>query len=131
VQTTIRITTESLENTWGHLTRPGPGDGAVAVFQGVVRNQEGDQPIAALEYQAYQPMAERELQRLIGDLRRRYPCSCVQVHHRIGLVPVGETSILVHVTAPHRQEAFAFLIEFMNRLKQDVPIWKVAGTPRS
>ncbi len=121
----IRIQTEPLEPELLGSARPARTDGAVAVFQGLVRGEEGSLPIEALEYQAYQPMAEREILRLVNDLARRYPCSSVEVLHRVGLIQTGEIAVLVRLTAPHRAEVFAFLNEFMHRFKQDVPIWKV------
>jgi molybdopterin molybdotransferase len=90
----------------------------------VVRGEENGQPIAALEYEAYSPMAEREMRRIIEETARHQPCRFVRVIHRIGVIPVGEAAIYVGVAGRHRAEAFALLAEFMDRLKQDVPIWK-------
>lgn len=98
--------------------------GAVLDFQGVVRADEHGRPIAGLDYEAYQPMAERQIDQIIRELLNDFPCREIDVIHRIGFVPVGEASIWVRVAAPHRQEAISFLAEFMNRLKKDVPIWK-------
>ena len=103
---------------------PITGAGAWVEFRGVVRGEEEGQPIAALEYQAYSPMAEREIRRIIGDIAQRQPCLQVSVVHRVGVIPVGQAAIAVGVAAKHRVEAFALLAEFMDRLKQDVPIWK-------
>ncbi|HEY5915286.1 MAG TPA: molybdenum cofactor biosynthesis protein MoaE [Verrucomicrobiae bacterium] len=98
--------------------------GAEVEFCGLVRGQENGMAIAALEYEAYSPMAEREMRRIIEDIGRRHRCLLVRVIHRIGVVPVGEAAICVDIAARHRAEAFAMLAEFMDRLKQDVPIWK-------
>ena len=98
--------------------------GARAEFSGVVRNKENGRVITALEYEAYLPMAKKVMREIIEDIGRNHPCQSVRVTHRIGIVPVGETAIHIMVTARHRAEAFAMLTEFMNRLKQDVPIWK-------
>lgn len=100
--------------------------GAMAEFRGVVRGEENGARIAALDYQAYQPMAQRQMERILCELATDSPCEAVSVTHRVGLIPVGEASILVRVAAIHRAEAFALLANFMDRLKQDVPIWKVA-----
>jgi molybdopterin molybdotransferase len=102
----------------------GSGIGAWAEFRGLVRGEENGQPIAALEYEAYSPMAGQEMRRILGDLAARYPCVSARVIHRIGIVPVGEAAIYIGVAGRHRAEAFALLGEFMDRLKQDVPIWK-------
>jgi molybdopterin molybdotransferase len=114
----------------GQLPSPPHGDlGAWVEFRGVVRGEENDQAIAALEYEAYQPMAEREMRGILQDLATRHPCLAARVVHRIGIVPVGEAAIYVGVAGRHRAEAFALLGEFMDRLKQDVPIWKRRTLP--
>ena len=101
-----------------------PGVGALAEFTGSVRGEENGQPIKALVYEAYQPMAETVMRRLLIEIAATHPCLTVRVQHRIGIVPVGEAAIHIAVQARHRAEAFALLANFMDRLKQDVPIWK-------
>ena len=102
----------------------GGAAGAWLEFRGVVRGEENGQPIAALEYEAYPEMAEREIRRLLEDISARHPCLAARVIHRVGIVPVGEAAIYVGVAAKHRAEGIALLGEFMDRLKKDVPIWK-------
>ena len=99
--------------------------GAIAEFSGVVRDLENGEEICALEYEAYSPMAENQIRRILESLAEKHPCQTTTVIHRLGVIPVGETAIYIRVTAKHRGEAFALLTEFMDRLKQDVPIWKV------
>lgn len=101
-----------------------PGVGAIAEFTGTVRGEEAGQSIAALVYEAYQPMAETVMHRLLNELAIAHPCLSVRVQHRIGVIRVGEAAIHIAVHAKHRAEAFALLAAFMDRLKQDVPIWK-------
>ena len=98
--------------------------GAWLEFRGVVRGEENGQSIAALEYEAYPEMAGREIRRLLEMLAAKHSCLAARVIHRIGVIPVGETAIYVGVTGRHRAEAIALLAGFMDRLKQDVPIWK-------
>ena len=98
--------------------------GAWVEFRGLVRGEENNAEISALEYEAYAGMAEREMRRLITSICAQQPCLAVKVVHRVGVVPVGETAIYVGVAAKHRGAAFAVLAEFMNQLKQEVPIWK-------
>jgi molybdopterin synthase catalytic subunit len=100
------------------------GVGAWVEFRGVVRGDEKDKPIAALEYEAYTPMADREMRCILEAVGRRQPCLFVRIIHRVGVVPVGEAAIYVGIAAVHRAEAFALLAEFMDHLKKDVPIWK-------
>lgn len=103
--------------------------GAVVEFSGIVRDLENDQKISALEYEAYSPMAEKEMRLILESLANQHPCLAVHVIHRLGIIPVGETAIYLGVVSPHRGEALLMVTEFMNRLKQDVPIWKVRSLP--
>ncbi len=99
--------------------------GAVAEFRGLVRADESGARIGALEYEAYSPMAERAMHRLCDEIPSAHDCLFVRITHRIGVVPVGEAAIHIIVVSRHRAASFAFLAAFMDRLKQDVPIWKV------
>lgn len=103
--------------------------GAWLEFRGVVRGEENGQAISALEYEAYPEMAGREIRRLLTEISARHPCLAAKVIHRISVIPVGDTAIYVGVASPHRGEAIALLAEFMDRLKQDAPIWKRRGIP--
>jgi len=101
-----------------------PGCGAIARFDGIVRGLEDGKEIAGLYYEAYAPMAEKVIRDILAELHREHPCERVRISHRIGFVPVGEAAIMMDVHSSHRGEAFALLQKFMDRLKQDVPIWK-------
>lgn len=105
------------------------GAGALAEFTGIVRGEENDRPISALVYEAYQPMAETVIRRLLNELAAVHPCHSVRVQHRTGIVLAGEAAIHIAVQARHRGPAFALLVAFMDRLKQDVPIWKIEALP--
>ncbi len=98
--------------------------GAVVSFAGVVRAEEEGRSIEGLEYEAYQPMAERQMTRILEELGQKHPCLEATVLHRIGFVPAGEVAIWLEVRAGHRAEAFALAEAFMDQLKRDVPIWK-------
>lgn len=98
--------------------------GAVVEFHGIVRESEGGGRIAGLSYEAYEPMARREFDRIIADLSVRHPIHAVLVIHRLGEVPVGEASLFVRVEAKHRGQALAFCGALIDRMKEDVPIWK-------
>ncbi len=108
---------------------PPAGCGAMVEFCGIVRGEENGSPISALEYQAYQPMAEHEIERLVHELLAQHPCASVRVAHRTGVIPVGESAIILQVASRHRAAAFSFATAFMDRLKQDVPIWKIKPVP--
>jgi len=103
--------------------------GAWLEFRGVVRGEENGQKIAALEYEAYPEMAEREIRRLLEALAAQHPCLAARVIHRVGIISVGETAIYVGVAGRHRGEALALLAKFMDGLKRDVPIWKRHALP--
>lgn len=119
----IEITTEPLRAS---ATLPAGGAcGAVVEFAGIVRAQENGRRIEALHYEAYQPMARAEMERILRALEEEFPCRSVSVTHRIGRVPVGEAAIVVRIEAAHRAEAFGLLAAFMDHLKKDVPIWKL------
>jgi molybdopterin synthase catalytic subunit len=130
MEISVIISPESLDDS----DRPpetiaGGQGGAVVTFRGMVRAAEQGHPIQALDYQAYLPMAQKEIRRLAEDLGRQFPCLAVSVRHRIGLIPVGDTAVVVQVVTTHRAEAFGFVSAFMDRLKADVPIWKVRAVP--
>lgn len=102
-----------------------PGNGAVVVISGTVRNQTGGKQVVALEYQAYEPMALRVFSQIAADIRRKWPdVNRVVIHHRTGRLQVGEISVLVAVGCPHRAEAFAACRYAIDTLKHNAPIWK-------
>jgi molybdopterin synthase catalytic subunit len=103
--------------------------GGVVRFTGIVRGEEAGQPIAGLEYEGYQPMAQDTMLRIFEELHSSHPIHSATVLHRLGFVPVGEAAIILEVSAAHREEAFQVAEAFMNRLKQDVPIWKIKAVP--
>jgi molybdopterin molybdotransferase len=112
------------------LSLPATGaNGAWLEFRGVVRGEENGGRISALEYEAYPEMAAREIRRLLQDISSRHPCLAAKIIHRIGIIPVGETAIYAGIASSHRAEGIALLSEFMDRLKQDVPIWKRRAVP--
>lgn len=98
--------------------------GAAVYFSGIVRGSEATQPIAALEYECFRPMAEHQFHRLFDELERRWPIASVRLVHRIGAVRAGEASLWVEIIAPHRGEAFAACQWLIDEMKQVVPIWK-------
>ena len=100
--------------------------GAEVEFRGIVRENEKGRIIAGLQYEAYIPMAERQIGRIIGQLRGTWPCHAIWFIHRLGWVPAGEASLYIRVHASHREPAFRFCMDLIDLLKKDVPIWKSA-----
>jgi molybdopterin synthase catalytic subunit len=99
--------------------------GAIALFYGVVRNHSEGRDVARLQYEAYEPMALRKLREAAAETRRRFPeISEIGAWHRTGLLEIGETSLLVAVSSPHRAEAFTACHWAVDRIKETVPVWK-------
>jgi len=100
------------------------GMGAVVCFSGVVRGQEDGAAIEAIEYEAFQKMAEHQFHLLFDQMEKRWPIESVKLAHRVGVVKVNEPSLWVEVVAPHRGEAFAACQWLIDEMKRVVPIWK-------
>jgi MoaE-MoaD fusion protein len=101
-----------------------PEDGAAVVFEGIVRNNTRGRRTLYLDYEAYEPMALREMDRLAGQARERFGVNGVSIIHRLGRLQIGETSVLIVVTAAHRAAGFEACRWMIDTLKKTVPIWK-------
>lgn len=101
-----------------------PSDGAVVVFEGVARNHSRGRGVLRLEYEAYEAMASKKMSQLSAELRRRFGVTRVVLVHRLGRIEIGETSILIGVSSPHRQAAFDACRFAIDAFKRTVPIWK-------
>jgi len=102
-----------------------PGNGAIVVMSGMVRNQTDGKPVVALEYQAYEPMALQIFRQIAADIRQTWQdVNRVVIHHRIGRLEIGQISVLVAVGCPHRSEAFEACQYAIDTLKHNAPIWK-------
>jgi MoaE-MoaD fusion protein len=98
--------------------------GAIATFVGTTRIDSRGRTVRYLEYEAYPGMAEEVMERIAQDLRSKYELCDVAIHHRVGRVGIGETSVVIAVSAPHRQDALAACKEAIDTLKETVPLWK-------
>ena len=99
-------------------------DGAVIVFRGVARRYSRGREVVHLEYEAYPEMAEKVMAQIGDEMTTKWPVSKVAMVHRTGVLRIGEASVAIAVSAPHRGEAFAACQYAIDRLKQIVPIWK-------
>ena len=99
-------------------------DGALVNFEGVVRNNTKGRPTEFLDYECYEPMAVKTMAEIGRGIARTAAISRIAMVHRLGRMQIGETSVAVIVTAPHRKPAFEAALEGINRLKRIVPIWK-------
>jgi MoaE-MoaD fusion protein len=98
--------------------------GAIATFLGTVRAQSRGRDVIALEYEAYEEMAEDVIAQIAAEVDERYDLCKVAITHRLGRVEVGETSVAIAVSAPHRQDALAACADVIEALKGRVPLWK-------
>ena len=98
--------------------------GAVATFTGVVRRESRGRRVLHLEYEVYREMAEDVMGQIAARLQEEHEIRAVAIHHRVGRVEVGEPSVVIAVSAPHRSAALAACAEAINTLKESVPIWK-------
>ena len=122
--TLVRITGEPLRMEEAADFVADPAAGATCVFAGTVRNRSEAGDVSGLVYEAWDELAERRLREVAGEMRSAWPVRRVALLHRIGALDVGETSVVVACSAPHRAEAFEACRHGIERLKQDVPIWK-------
>ena len=121
----LRIQAEPIEEAALLASRSmSPKMGAVVTFLGVVREEEGARCISALEYEAFDKMAEHQFGLLFDRIAAKWPVESVRLIHRTGPVRVNEASLWVELVAPHRAEAFAACQWLIDEMKQVVPIWK-------
>ena len=101
-----------------------PEDGATVTFDGFVRNQSHDRPTLCLDYEAYESMALAKMREIGAQLHEKYRIHCVVMVHRLGRLQIGDTSVFIAVSAPHRAAAFDACRFAIDTLKRTVPIWK-------
>ena len=104
-------------------------DGAYVLFEGVVRNHHEGKAVESIFYDAYRPMAEKEMATIVRAIETELPQVAVAVVHRLGHLVVGDSSIAIVAASPHRAEAFAACRALIDRIKETVPIWKKERGP--
>ena len=120
----IQLTGDTIDVTGVIDTVRCPAAGAVALFLGTVRETTGTRKTSSLEYECYLEMAEKKLGELEAEARGRWPLQQCMIVHRLGHLPVGETSVAIAVSAAHRRPAFESAQWLIDRIKEVVPIWK-------
>jgi molybdopterin synthase catalytic subunit/molybdopterin converting factor small subunit len=120
----FRITEEPLSLDAVVAEVAGEDAGAIATFTGTVRRESRGRTVGHLEYEAYAEMAEDVMVQLAAELAKRHELGDVAIHHRVGRVEVGEASVVIAVSAPHRRAALAACKDAIDELKQTVPLWK-------
>jgi molybdopterin synthase catalytic subunit len=107
------------------LASDGAGrDGAVVTFLGLVRNHNVGRSVRYLEYEAYEPLALKAFERIDAEIRARWPSARLALHHRVGRLEIGEASVAIVATSPHRADAYAACRYAIERVKQIAPVWK-------
>lgn len=122
--TTVRLTRDPIDAEKLVSAAKAAQDGAVVVFDGIVRDNSRGRKTRYLEYEAYEEMALRQMQDLASQARQRFQIRLVTIAHRLGRLEIGETSVLIVVAAAHRAAAFDANRWIIDTLKQTVPIWK-------
>ena len=121
----VRIAHESIDVAALESAVADPAAGAVATFVGIVRNENVGRRVLRMEYEAYEPMALQEMRKLADEAGRRGgTITRVAIAHRVGMLEIGEASVAIAVSAPHRAEAFDACRFLIDRIKEIVPIWK-------
>jgi molybdopterin synthase catalytic subunit/molybdopterin converting factor small subunit len=98
--------------------------GAIATFTGTSRLHSRGRTVLHLDYEAYEGMAERVMAELAASLQERYKITAIAIHHRVGRVPIGEASVMIAVSGPHRADTLAACKDAIDTLKETVPLWK-------
>lgn len=120
----MHVTHEAINPAVFLSSKPTEDCGASACFLGRVRNHHKGRSVIQLNYECYDALANKEIDRIAREVQEKYQCSNVQVLHRIGMIEVGEIAVAIHVSSAHRSEAFRACREVIERIKQTVPIWK-------
>lgn len=101
-----------------------PSCGAICTFIGTTRDNFENKKVVKLEYEAYEPMALKEMRNVCNRIRAMFKIEHIAIYHRLGEVPVSEASVIIAVSSPHRKESFCAVENAINSLKSSVPIWK-------
>ncbi len=119
-----RITTEPIDLNELYAAVSDPQAGGIAIFLGVVRDRNIDREVRFLEYEAYPEMARKKLAEIGESAKKRWPIRRVALIHRTGRLAIGEVSVAVAVSTPHRAEAFEACRHLIDEIKAVVPVWK-------
>lgn len=101
-----------------------PQSGGIDVFIGTVRNATKDKAVVRLDFEAYEPMALKEMEKIAAQAFEKWPVQKLLIHHRVGILAVGEIPVIIAVSCAHRDAAFEACRFVIDTLKQTVPIWK-------
>lgn len=120
----IKLTSEVLDPQKIIGLVKSPDSGAINVFIGTVRNATKGKPVTRLDFEAYEPMAVKEIQKIINLAKDKWPINAMAVYHRVGVLDIGDIPVVIAVSTPHRQAGFEACQFTIDTLKHTVPIWK-------
>jgi len=120
----FRVTSDPLDVSAVSAIVSSADCGAVATFVGLVRNENGGRRVLWLDYEAYEPLAVKAFARIDEEAGERWPSIGLAIHHRVGRLEIGDASVIIAATSPHRAEAFAACRYAIERIKQIAPVWK-------
>ncbi|NIP59351.1 MAG: molybdenum cofactor biosynthesis protein MoaE [Gemmatimonadetes bacterium] len=120
----VEVTAEPIEVDRVLSTVAAPEDGAVLLFLGVVRDHNDGRPVTGIDYEAYEEMAREVLDEIVAEASERWGTDRIAVVHRTGTLEVGEVSVAIAVSTPHREEAYEASRWLIERIKERLPIWK-------
>jgi molybdopterin synthase catalytic subunit len=120
----FKVTTDPLSIDEAYAAVRRDDCGAVALFAGVVRDHHDGKKVLSISYSAFREMAEKEFARIAEEAARRWPVGAVYIAHRTGKLAIGDASVVIAVSAPHRAEAFEACRHAIEALKKMAPIWK-------
>ncbi|MCB9245249.1 MAG: molybdenum cofactor biosynthesis protein MoaE [Flavobacteriales bacterium] len=120
----VLITSKPLDPQSALIQCVAPNSGGTVIFLGTVRDSTKGREVIALEFETYESMALREMERIAEQIRTKWKANSVLIHHRIGRLEIGEAPVLIIVSCPHRKEAFLACEWAIDELKRSVPIWK-------
>jgi len=121
----LLVTSDCLNSSEAQQLATSPSCGAISLFVGTTRNNFSGKGVVQLEYEAYEPMAIKQMENVCLELRSKWPdVEHIVLQHRVGIVPVSEASVVVAVSSPHRAAAIAAAAAAIDAVKTSVPIWK-------
>ena len=120
----VHLTHDALDARVVEALVAAPDRGGLVTFTGTVRDHTGLHGVVRLEYEAYESMAVRVLQQIADEVSEKWPAARVAIHHRLGVLAIGEAAVVIAVSTAHRAEAFSACAYTIERLKEDVPIFK-------
>ena len=120
----VEITNKTIDTSFLQRSLENPGAGGYCAFEGWVRNENEGHTVERLEYEAYEPLAIAEGEKVLAEARQRFPYLEARCVHRVGLLEIGECAVWVGVAAKHRDEAFKACRYIIDEIKHRLPIWK-------